>query len=652
MTRPQWLRTAYRFRGLFIVGVVIAALVLIGVIGISRPMPPGRCAGPVCFMRLDATAPRFFGFAECLTALALLVLAWTTTDARYRFRIQVAPLPLKDLTFWSVVGVSTLALLTDLWRSEQWLVPRGRLLTPASWQALLGLLLLSTVLLWAWFAFIRPPVFSTRNADRFAHALYRVILKGAPEELAVVGDEVAASVSALIRYAPERRTRTGPEDGTDAHLSISPVEGYANDILLLIADRRFCRALVDTSPATILRLFDAIGDTKKYGVAIGSFGRNVVSEALANRNSFLFHETEGYSSGLIGYHKPLSRAMFADARMVEEIGTLLDPDFSETRKWDPSQWSAFCRITLMTLSDHVSTAFWNHSFVLHRAIDRIKESTSDLYKLSGSPTAWDADALERLRVVVEFFTDAVTILNERGVPEYLPLRVRDNRALYTIYDQLAEGIADVIFAAAAVRSPADFCWMVQHNMVWAEFFGFGKDEGAASRVIQFKVRRLIYNDVTEMTRFPNYKGARYLGLCLNVLGLRVREEDYFTDSRPLHRAILSWTKRHFAWLHDYNSRVADACLVDRFSYDAGQLRIVKTYPAEGLQREATYDILTVDPPTKASGHCQDASVAPDRHAQDTKQPSNDGRSHAAKQLAPSGEKGEGSIKGDVPGDRS
>lgn len=66
-------------------------------------------------------------------------------------------MPLQGLTFGVVVVVGVLALLTDLWRAEEWLVPRGNLLTPASWQAVLAGLFLLTFLTWTWFAFIKPP---------------------------------------------------------------------------------------------------------------------------------------------------------------------------------------------------------------------------------------------------------------------------------------------------------------------------------------------------------------------------------------------------------------------------------------------------------------------------------------------------------------
>lgn len=50
-----------------------------------------HCFIGVCFIPLNGSGQTFFGFSEFLTGLALMVLAWTIADVRYRFRIQVAP---------------------------------------------------------------------------------------------------------------------------------------------------------------------------------------------------------------------------------------------------------------------------------------------------------------------------------------------------------------------------------------------------------------------------------------------------------------------------------------------------------------------------------------------------------------------------------
>ena len=115
--------------------------------------------------------------------------------------------------------------------------------------------------------------------------------------------------------------------------------------------------------------------------------------------------------------------------------------------------------------------------------------------------------------------------------------------------------------------------------------------------MQFKVRRRIYAEVVDMRRFPNFMGAKILGFCLNVMGFSISKEDYDNDSKALQKAVLSWTRKNFVWLHSYNARVAEACLVDGVSYDKEHFRLVKAYPAEGLRREPHYVYLDLDPPS-------------------------------------------------------
>ena len=166
--------------------------------------------------------------------------------------------------------------------------------------------------------------------------------------------------------------------------------------------------MVESSPGTALAIFRAIGETKKYGVQVETFGKNIVAEAIANKDSFLFHEAEGYHSGLIGYHKPLSQAMFSNYEMVETISTLLDPEFTGPKKWDADQWGAYCRAVLMTFRNYVEDGYSEHSYVLYRAKGYLKHAVSDLYKLDGVANySWDDEIQARLRVVVEFIEDAV-----------------------------------------------------------------------------------------------------------------------------------------------------------------------------------------------------------------------------------------------------
>ena len=473
-------------------------------------MTAEHCVMGVCFIPLDANAPKFFGFSEFLAGLALMVLAWTIGDIRYRFRISSAPMPLQVITFWVVATVGTLTLLTDLWRAQSWLVVQGSPLTPASWQALLAGLFFLTFLTWTSFAFIRPPKFGKRNTKRYAQALYRFILKGSQIELAVVADELKFSAKELVRHATNRN-RPYQTESKGHGKEISEVEAYANDLLLLIADRRFCRVIVESSPVTVLAIFHEMGDAEKFGIQIETFAKNIVNEALANKNSFLYHEADGYESGLIGYLKPLSQAMFANYTMVETIGTMLDPDFSSRSKWDADQWEAYCRVVLITFRSYVESGHGGHSYALYRALGCIKNASSDLYKLNGVANgAWDDDPQARLRVIIDFIKKAVEILEKKGVPNNLRLRIQnENRPLSkSFYDHIADLIFEVIFAASAVTSPRDQCWWIQHNSVWGELFNFGQLEGKAGAVVKFKVLRLLYKEIARMKSYLNFKGAR------------------------------------------------------------------------------------------------------------------------------------------------
>lgn len=553
------------------------------------------CLGDICFAQLNNLGPSLFAFPDFLTALALVALAWTTADVRSRFRVQSAPIDLTKVTFGGVVIIALLTLATDLWRAEGWMVPRGRLLTPATWQALLGVSLLITFLLWAWFAFVRPPVFGRRSASRFARSVYRAILNGSPSDLAVISDEVTRSARALVQLAPE---------DPPPHMLLAPsskpaqapqqFEEIARDILLLIADPRFCRAVVESAPGLALALFSEIKDTRKLRLPIRTFGRNFMEEAMRNKNSFLYHESEGYFTGLMGYHKPLSLALFSDYALVKASGTLFDLSLC-SRDWDSDQWSAYSRVALMTFEDFVAHHSWREPGNAFQSIDMIAAASEDLYKLHNSnESAYESEQMKRLRVSVHFFVQALKHLDARPVPEFTRWRVDERKYLgHTIYDSVAKGLFGLITSASNVRSPRDTAWWVQHNLLWAALFR-GDCEGVATKIVMFKLRRLIFDAIKELETFPNYLGCKLLGMCLNVLGFTVRPGDRNREEWSLHRAVLIWTRRNMATLNARNPQLVKECFPEGISYDCENSRVLKSYLAGGLRTRTRVEVFLVD----------------------------------------------------------
>lgn len=540
------------------------------------------CYGPMCFVNMSATDPKLFGFSEFLSGLALMVLAWTIADVRYRFRLRTAPIPLQGISFSLMSALGLMTLLTDLWRAQEWYVPVGPL-NPAVWQAILGGLFLLTFFMWAWFAFIRPPKFGALNSERFTRVLYKILLNGSQEELSVIADELLRSVKNVVHHGSERRDQI---PGRPPPPKMKRLEENANAILLLISDPRFCRAIVGSAPATALAIFQDVAFTRKFRLPIETFAKNIVLEAMDNRDSFIFHESDGYHTGLLGYHKPLTKVMFGNYEMVEEIRTLLDPDGVKMMGWGPHQWEAYGRVALLAIKDLAAHESFYNSHILFRVKGHLSSAVRDLYKLDGVESIeWGNEPWSKLRVVVKFLKDAIEELDRHKVPAGVRLRSKEHdRNFESVYDQIAELIFEIVFASAQVTSPRSTCWSIQHNSLWTDLFWSVRSDGPASKVIYFKLRRLMYNEVLQMNEFVNFKGARILGYCLNVMGLEVKEERLHSQS-ALHRVVLAWTKKHFAWLHKQNPEVADACLVDGYTYDKQNNRIVRTYPAGGLQRK-------------------------------------------------------------------
>ena len=227
----------------------------------------------ICLVAINSAAS-LFAFKDFIAALALLIIIYTVSDIRYRFRVSVAPTPLFKISYVliSVIGFGTLA--TDIWISEKWLVPDS-IITTAIWQGIFATLFLGQVITWMYYAFIKPPI---------------------------IAHELASSAKSLVTLAAGLKKVKTEKEGEQKPCA----EAYANDMLLLIANRRFCRHLVASSPLTAIRFLDAVAESKTYHVPIDLFAQNVSTEAIQNKDSSLYHEDEGYNSGLLGYIKPCS----------------------------------------------------------------------------------------------------------------------------------------------------------------------------------------------------------------------------------------------------------------------------------------------------------------------------------------------------------
>lgn len=234
---------------------------------------------------------------------------------------------------------------------------------------------------------------------------------------------------------------------------------------------------------------------------------------------------------------------------------------------------------------------------MYRALENIKSSCHDVYKLNDIPSDYySTDIFKRLRTAVDFVKDAVNLIGEQQNLTSTILRERKNRrhpvSNKDFYDYITELMFEIIFLVASVKSPPDSfkCWDIHHNTVWGEFFSPLRG-GGAWRIMRFKLHRLLYDEILNLEKFPNYKSSAILGFCLNVMGLELKDKKvYGKEYYPLHKAIIAWTRKNYLRLKNIHPEVAKSCLIGSISFDEQGNRLVKTYPKH-LHLEAPKDYL-------------------------------------------------------------
>jgi len=548
----------------------------------------------ICFTHPPLQAePQIFGFSIFVTALTLMSVVFTISDPRFRFRIAIVGFPLVPLSLVLTAFIGAMVLYADIAFPLQWLMPK-QLANPVYWQSTAAAVFLLLILTWLYFGLLRPPVFSAFNAARFTGQCYRIILNGDDADMRMLANELARSAKNVIQLASNnsiRRPRSRQQHQS-VPASLSVTERHAHSLLLLIGAPRFCRQIISSAPGTAIAFFTEMSRAKKYFVPIHQFAKNISAEAILNRDSLLYHERNEFDSGALGYWKPFSQAIYGDYALVEALGELmgspLDIGYSRQRRWDATQLSAYTQATLITLADFLKSGGLNPSPCLARAFQTIKESPRGMYEIDAlEAKAYESDAVAQLQAAVDFVKDAVKAIDEIAPalkPVSLRIRQRNRYVSHDIFDQLAALMFDLIDAASFARRTSDLAWSIQYITVWSQFFD-PFDNSKAWAALRFKVRRLIYDEITRFDGL-NYKSARILGLCLNVLGIKPVRRTNSADrvDHALKRALLAWSRTKLMKCWEQRPDVVESGLPANLQINPRYRRIVRTFP-KFLQRK-------------------------------------------------------------------
>jgi len=511
--------------------------------------------------------------------MALLLVVLAASDFRFQYRLSLTKINLLKAGSWIGFGVGALILAVDVWFQNGLKIP-DIFSSENDLKACLAIIFLAMVFHIISVSIIRPPTFGRSNAKHFFEASYRYIHEGNPERLQVIASELRRSIKSLFEYAAAAvHENQGPKSKD------TPEMQYAASILLLIADRRFCKVVVDKVPAFAIVVCQEAQCHLNRSIPIFQFARNIGQEFIRNTDSAFYQEEHGYYSGLIGYNKPVTNIVFGNYNFIEKCtidgASPLETDleFSDS---NAAQINGFCRASLAFFESYIKETegySFRHSYTVARLFHSFEMAVSSTYQLNGQELYYKTPAYSRLHATVEFIKSAIALVDKFGY-EPKRLAVPDRLQGYDVYDNLADLICKIIFDASRVTSPEWTSWSIQHNAIWSEIFSLKSD--GATKIIGFKVRRLLYKEIADMEKFANFKGARILGFCLHVLGLTLvdRHTGYGKEFYPLQAMVLKWTRANYQKLLTHHPKVAKACLHGSISYEAENRRLVQTYRRE------------------------------------------------------------------------
>ncbi|MBM6593030.1 hypothetical protein [Microvirga pudoricolor] len=535
------------------------------------------------WLRLTPATPpisgNIFSFAEYLAALALLLVVLSASDFRFRYRLSVTRLNLRITGFWVGLGIGFSILVIDVWFQNGLPIPKF-LNNANNLKAILGFVFLAFVFKVMAVALIRPQRFRSSNAEQFLAVNYHFIHEGNPERLQVIAEELRDSARWIVACAAKYPDRE--HDSSKATIQ----QQCAINLLLLIGDIRFCRVVVEKVPTLAFVFFEEAHKYRNRHLPIYQFCRNIGQEFIRNESSSFYQENGSFYSGLLGYTRPVSNTIFGNYEFVEKCAadgaSPLDMDFVSISGFTARQMEAYSRAALAFLESNLKATrglSHPHSYALARLLSSMDHALYGLSSLNDSQDYLTSDAYGRLKAVVSFVEKAIELAeNYAKKPVKLTGAKRDKDQLrqQDIFDKLAGLIFEIVLAASDVSSPAWAAWTVQHNSTWGQIFGLRKTK--AAEIIRLRLQRLMYEEIVRMSVTPNFKGARILGYCLNVLGLTLpdRRKGYGREFYPLQLMALRWVKTNYRKLLNDHPNVAAACILGSVSYDAEHHRLVST----------------------------------------------------------------------------
>lgn len=554
----------------------------------------------ICFEpAASGASDPIFGIADFLATVAIFVVAYGLSEPRYKFRAAASTLADTHLLFGATLVSGVILLVSSVWFSLELPIP-VKLNNPLIFQATIAGLLIAVLAFWMFRTFVKPPRFSRRNAIPFSRQVYFSITDGDEAKLLAAAHEIGRSAEILVREASRLDVRRNLIKGgfEDYRPETSQI---AYDILGLLGDRRFCRIVAQKSPWVAAEIFRTAAEDGIDVRPLVPFARNVSDEFFLDENSAIHHEGDGYYSGLIGHLKPITTAFFGNSDLIERLarhnGSPLELMWLSHGLWKIASWETYSRVALLYLRDSLKKGQGAYvNFGLSQIFSGYEHICNDIHRVDEMTDRDYYQSLEfqKFQNAIDFIRDIIALLDKNKVFGARQPEMRHDRPdMDNIYNQLAKLALELMGGAGSVLTSDFRGWTVQHNTLWVNLMR-EYEESPARAVFRARLQRLIWTEISQMERMPNYGGARILAVCLNTMGFRLDIKVHKpVATRALKRMVLTWVRTNFLTLHREYPDVARACIGGTITFDQENGRLVKTYRGS-LGKEPAREFLELE----------------------------------------------------------
>lgn len=491
------------------------------------------------------TYSTFFGFTTFLTGVAFLLMAWTTSDYKYRFRLFVSSLSPRSLLYITIFLGFTV-LVCDFFASMEWISP----LKHNVCQLALAVLFLFEITYWLFVCFFRPPVFNLRNHTRYTQEFDHVLYSGDEAKMLVIAEELIQSMPKIVKYSAGKHCDWE---------KCSDVSKDALRIVGMMGDKLFCRIIVKKSIDTALALFNNVEKERKFDIGLDLFARNLTTEALRWDQSFAYRETT-LGESILTYWQPVVNLIYGNHKIVLNVRDLLNPDYSLTRNWNSRQVYAYVELMTSAYSScydccsnahYFSNVFENLEYTICRVCWR--------REWNGGP-AEDEEKDVFWKAMLFYQNIIHGFLDQRKSPKNWH-KYTDDFYRKDLLDCLADSLVKVFYFAGGVRGPEDIRHIIQYMHCYNSIFSLSECKNAGA-FFMLKLRRAV---VSEIKKDSGLVGIYLLLFFLEILGLSSDKGYVHKDAEVLKRYLHSYAKVNLLKMYGKAKKMRTFSLPKRMS---------------------------------------------------------------------------------------